>query len=430
MARKSDIKFDFFGNATVYVKPLTAADARLKFRAKRRIKVDLKKGNAKDIRRVLNSISKMSDRELSELFLSFQSIKEIYDVSIKVIEQGVCKDYAELHLLTATRIKKAGDQLQINSELDDSFHKNLTEKMNEFDNSDGGPRVSSNMYVFKLSYDSKSTADNAIDAAILGNSLLNMSALIKESAKVLNGEDADARVEVKAHEPGSFIVEFVAWLNEGGIDVLRALGITSTTAAAGLGNVFSALKALQNRKQIEKSIKDGNTTLLLEDGEKITIPTEVDTLISTYSVRTKLEQIVKKASESEASATVKILSGNNTVVQEIDNTEAKFFKAPPRKLLSEEMVTNDVINVVFSVVALESKTGWRIKLPNGNTVSATMNDDAFIERINKRERVFIKGDLFEIELKTVETTVDGNTTVKRSIERVIRHRVDESKKVI
>lgn len=287
-----------------------------------------------------------------------------------------------------------------------------------------------NKYVFKLSYDSNSTADNTIDASILGTSLINMSQLIKESTKVLHGEEADARVEVQAHEPGSFIVEFVAWLDNGGIEVLRALGIATTTASVSISTVFGALKALRNRKQVEKQIIDDVAEITFDDGEKVKIPVTVDKLVSNFSIRKHISEVVKKASDFEDGATVKLLDDNNQVVEEVTPEEVEYFKAPSRKLMAEEITTEKATNVVFTVVALESKTGWKIRLHNGDEVSARMNDEAFMERISNRERQFIKGDMFEVKLKTVERIVDGKTTTTRSIEQVIRHRVEESKKVL
>lgn len=287
-----------------------------------------------------------------------------------------------------------------------------------------------NKFVFKLSYDSNSTADHTIDASILGTSLINMSELIKESTKVLNGEGAEARVEVQAHEPGSFIVEFVAWLDAGGIEALRALGLVTSTSTVTAATVFSALKALRNRKQAEKRIKGDITEITFDDGETVQIPSTVDKLVSNFSIRKHLSEIVKKASDSEEGATVRLLDDNNQVVEEVDPDEVVYFKAPSRKLMAEEIITEETKNVVFTVVALESKTGWKIRLPDGDEVSARMNDEAFIERINNRERQFIKGDMFEIKLKTVERIVDGKVGTTRYIEKVVRHRVDESRKVL
>lgn len=285
-------------------------------------------------------------------------------------------------------------------------------------------------HVFKLSYDSTSTDDHTIDAEVLGKSLLNMSALIKESTKVLNGEQSTARVEVQAHEQGSFVVEFVTWLNDGGTDVLRSLGIFSTAASATAGNVFAAIKALKNRKQIAKHVKNGNVEILFDDGNSLSIPENVDKLVSNHSVRTKIEEVVKKASDFEEGATVKFMNEDDEIMEEIEPDEVIYFKAPPRKLLAEEVTKTITTNVIFTVVALESKNGWKIRLADNQEVSAVMNDKGFIERINNREREFIKGDMFEVELKTVERTLDNKVTTRRSIEKVIRHRVDPNRKVL
>jgi hypothetical protein len=59
-----------------------------------------------------------------------------------------------------------------------------------------------------------------------------------------------------------------------------------------------------------------------------------------------------------------------------------------------------------------------------------MNDSGFIERINNRKKEFLQGDMFEIKLKTVSRELDGKSSTSRSIEEVIRHRVDKSRKII
>tara|TARA_R110002124_G_scaffold53671_4_gene153809 strand:+ start:585 stop:1499 length:915 start_codon:yes stop_codon:yes gene_type:complete len=285
-------------------------------------------------------------------------------------------------------------------------------------------------YVFKLSYDSTSTADNTIDAEILGRSLINMSELINESTKVINGEDTSARIEVQAHEPGSFVIEFVAWLDNGGMEVLRSLGILSPVSAVGIGSVFAAIKALKNRKQVSKTIKDGVAEIKFDDGETIIVTESVDKLISNYAVRNHLDHIVKKTADFEAGAKVKFLNEQDELVEVIQPDEIEYFKAPSRKLLQEETTIEETLNIVFTVVALESKTGWKVRLPNNVEVAVRINDEAFLERIKNRERQFIKGDMFEVKLNTVERRLDGKVTVTRSIEAVIRHRVDASKKVL
>ncbi|WP_416305205.1 hypothetical protein [Neptunicella sp. SCSIO 80796] len=284
--------------------------------------------------------------------------------------------------------------------------------------------------IFKLSYNSTSTEDNTIDATVLGNSLINMSALIKESTKVLHGEESTARVEVQAHEPGSFVVEFAAWLDAGGADVLQTLGIVTTGAAVSIGNVFAALKALKNRTPVSKFVEGDTTKIIFDDGESISIATKTDKLISNYSVRQRLDQVVKKAAEYEDGATVTFLTEDDEVIEQVTPEQIEFFKAPPRKILAQELTEVDTTNVIFTVVALESKKGWKIRLANGEEVSATMNDDSFIERINNRKREFLKGDMFEIKLKTITRELDGKSSISRSIEEVIRHRVDKSRKVI
>ena len=98
---------------------------------------------------------------------------------------------------------------------------------------------------FKLSYKLSSTEDHTIDAEVLGKSLTNMAGMLKEADKIVNGEESEIKVQVRAHEEGSFMVDMVTWLNEGGIDILRTLGITLTTGAVGTATFFQKVKAIR-----------------------------------------------------------------------------------------------------------------------------------------------------------------------------------------
>lgn len=105
-----------------------------------------------------------------------------------------------------------------------------------------------NKQVFKLSYDMKETAEHTIDAEMLGHAILSMTSTMKTANKLLNGDNSDLQVQIRAHQEGSFVVEFVTWLNNGGADVLQILGITTAASVAGTKTVLGAMEELKGRK--------------------------------------------------------------------------------------------------------------------------------------------------------------------------------------
>jgi len=287
-----------------------------------------------------------------------------------------------------------------------------------------------NKQELKLSYDLTSTEDHTIDAAVLGNSLIHMAKLVKESDKLLNGEHSDAKVEVKAHSEGSFIVEAVIWLQEGGIDVLKALGMTLAGATGTAATFFSAVKALKNRtikQRIRKN--DGKWTLTLDDDTEMECPDDVVELLDNHSVRSHAAELINKPTKNNESAAVKFQVGNETV-EVIEQDEVEYFKAPAKKTMQSETTREQIVNARFTVISLEKKTGWKIRLPDDEEVTVKIEAEAFWERINRSEAAFIKGELFEMKLKTITKTLDGKPSYTRSITDVIRHRVEESKKLI
>lgn len=289
---------------------------------------------------------------------------------------------------------------------------------------------------FKLSYQLSSTEDHTIDADLLGQSLINMAGMLKEADKIINGEDSNISVEVRAHEEGSFMVDMVTWLNEGGIDILKTLGITVTGGVVTAATFFQAIKAMRGRNiTVKARTEEGKWSLTLDDGEQIECTEEMEKLLSNYSFRKKVDEVINKPTNGEEAATISFIevddeTGEETTTEVIKQEEAEFFKAPPRKIFALETIEEKDIEVRFTVLSLEKQTGWRVRLPDDTEVPVKITDEGFLERANQREGAVIKGDLFVVRMKTIIKNIDGKDNTTREIIRVIRHRVDKDKKVV
>lgn len=289
---------------------------------------------------------------------------------------------------------------------------------------------------FKLSYQLSSTEDHTIDADLLGQSLINMAGMLKEADKIVNGEESDITVEVRAHEEGSFMVDMVTWLNAGGIDILKTLGITASEGTVAAVTFFQAVKAMRGRNITAKAKTDGdNWHLTLDDGEQMECTDEMGKLLSNYSFRKKVDEVINKPTAGEETATISFIevddeTGDDKTTEVIQQQEAEFFKSPPRKIFALETIEEEDLEVRFTVLSLEKKTGWRVRLPDDNEVSVKITDEGFLERANQREGAIIKGDLFVVRMKKVTKNIDGNESTTREIIRVIRHRVNKDRKVV
>ncbi len=277
---------------------------------------------------------------------------------------------------------------------------------------------------FKLKFDTPEEdgkPTHQIDAETLADSLKELSGLLRNSLKTLNGESASAHLDVKANSEGSFIVEFVAFLSSGGIEMLKTLGITTSTLSATGGGVLSLLKQIGERKIVKRIINDDDSvSLILSDDQKIDCTQEVSKLMDSYSVRKNIENLVSKPIAHGGANGISFLDENETVVTNLPKEALNSFKAPARKDFTSEKTSVNRVEVVFEVINFTKATGWKIRIEGkDNSLSVRINDQAFLERVSASKREFKKGQTFQVDLKTKEKLVEGLTTIAYSIEQVV-----------
>jgi len=276
---------------------------------------------------------------------------------------------------------------------------------------------------FKLKFDTPEEdgkPTHQIDAETLADSLKELSGLLRNSLKTLNGESASAHLDVKANSEGSFIVEFVAFLSAGGLEMLKTLGITAATTATTGGSVFSLLKQIGERKIVKRIINDDDSvSLVLSDDKKIDCTQEVSKLMDSYSVLKNIENLVSKPITHGGANGISFLDENEIVITSLPKEALNSFKAPTRKDFTSEKTSVDRFEVVFEVINFTKPTGWKIRIEGEDSqLSVRINDQAFLERVSASKRDFKKGQTFLVDLKKKEKLIEGLTTVAYSIEHV------------
>ena len=278
-----------------------------------------------------------------------------------------------------------------------------------------------NKQVFKLSYDMTETADHTIDAETLGHSILSMTSAIKNANKILNGENSDLQVQVRAHQEGSFMVEFVTWLNNGGANVLLTLGVVSAAGVSSASTVFGAMEALKGRKITGSVRRDGKVVLKTKDGSEHELEPDVAKILLDKDIRKDIETVFKTPIENKQDAKLVIKNEHNEEIKVVASEDVATFKKLPQKTLEQVEEKTNQMTIHFSQVNFEATTGWKCKLPNGDIESVRMNHEAFINRINRGYEEFSKTKPCLVQMKTVKTTKpDGSVNIRYAIEEVIR----------
>lgn len=284
---------------------------------------------------------------------------------------------------------------------------------------------------FKISYDIPEAANHTIDAELLGESIISTARLIKNTNKILNGEDAELNIEVKAPAPGSVVVEFVTLLNSAGINPLTTLGFVAGTVP-GAATVLGAIQALQSRKvTLVEEEEEDEVQLKLSDNNAINLPVEVAKVALNRDVRKNLEKIINDPIHGAQSGQVIFKNENDENVVNIPVEQISFYKKPSKAVVEDVEEIEEDKEIRFVRVNFDGVTGWKIELPDRSEVAVKMSDETFIERVNQSQQKFSKEDLFSVSLKTVVTKKHGTKpTFKREITRVKRHRKNEEDKII
>lgn len=279
-------------------------------------------------------------------------------------------------------------------------------------------------HIFQISYDTDETADHTIDAEKLGLAIVSTAKALKNADKMVNGESSALDLEVKAHSEGSFVVEFVTYVNSAGINPLSLLGFVADSAIPV--TVFGAIQQLASRKiKLVEKIKGGKAKLTLNDKTELELPENVADLVASKTFREDIETIIKSPLEGAANAKFIVKDENENEIFSVGEEDASSFKTLPVNVVDEVNEFTETKNVKFSKVDFEGASGWQVRFSNDETATISMKDGAFLERINKNKENFSKGDLFVVKLKTTKTHRHGTTPrYKREVVEVIRNRTE------
>ncbi|NSY36521.1 hypothetical protein DS891_23840 [Pseudoalteromonas sp. JC28] len=287
---------------------------------------------------------------------------------------------------------------------------------------------------FSIFYRSKETENHTIDAESLGQSLISFAKALKMADIAINGPNSELEIDVKAHKPGSFGVEFeIVHLLENAKDILQYLGIVTTSGTITGGSLIALLKKVNGRKITGTVRKQGADSIIqLDDGSEIKCDATLEELATNPEFRKHYEDVFYNPVKNDPTATVCIEDAESKVVENLELKTLESFKKIDGR--SVETKTEEFVkNIRFTQVNFDSGAkGWRAELPNHeNDVAVKLADESFFSTIDKSETSLVKGSLFEVKLE-VKTffKVNQSPTYRYTILKVIRHRTSKEQKLI
>ena len=277
---------------------------------------------------------------------------------------------------------------------------------------------------FTLTYDGPALANHEMDVRDLAPALLAVGELFDAMNVLLNGETADIQVNVRAHEPGCFSVVFdiIQGWKDGALALLTGDVIT---AAGNLKELLLTVGGLvwwirnhkgKNPDRVEKL--SGNMMRIFYGYESFDVPLALLRLYQDLAVRSALEKVVHRPLQSEGIDEV-VFGDRKAVGQTVTKKEADAFKAPE---IPEQILVNDTREAAFSIVSLAFKEDNKWRLHDGsNSVSAVIEDDEFLSRVNRNQIRFAKGDVLVCEVKFMQRQTAKGLVTDNIVTKVKQH---------
>jgi len=280
-------------------------------------------------------------------------------------------------------------------------------------------------YTFKYEADS-----NSIDLNTLLVSQVHFMAILNELKNEV-APGSDLSIKIRPLEKGSVPFDFI--LNVSWIENMLQLHNTSVQVvelgSAIVGGLVALIQLkiwLKGEPAKQTIINNDNTiTIINSDGSQMVI---AQNIYNIYVTNIVVDKAISKAFDAidkdEEVSGVEVLNEKKQPLVTIPRAQfAGLVMANPSfdKKKKTELMSNATL--VVSTVVFDQQRKWQFYLENGRKITAGINDENFIDKINNGES-FSKGDVLianlEIE-KVYDKSLDMFVEQSFTLTKVIRH---------
>lgn len=277
---------------------------------------------------------------------------------------------------------------------------------------------------FTLTYDGPALVNHEMDVRDLAPAMLGVGELFDAMNLSLNGEAAEVKVNVRAHEPGCFSVVFdiVQGWKDGTLAFLSGDVVTSAInlkeLLLGAGGLIWWIRTRRGKNPDKVERIAGNMLRIHYGDDAFDVPLALLRLYQDLAVRSALEKVVHRPLQRPGIELVEF--GDRALPdQQVSADEAEAFRSPD---LPEEILVKDVREAAFSIVSLAFKEDNKWRLHDGsNPVSAIIRDEEFLARVDRNQIRFAKGDVLICEVEFTQKRTSKGLTTENIVTRVKRH---------
>jgi len=280
---------------------------------------------------------------------------------------------------------------------------------------------------FRIRFDGAGVAQGTMDVRDLAPALMSVGQIFDAANATLNGDAAKVRVEVTATETACFDVglqcaqsiyeQVVGFLSGDGVTAAASL---TTPVGGGGGGLIWLIKQLrgENPERVEHH-DDGNVSIR-KGSHRLIVPFKVWKLYQDQAVRKAMSDFARVVDDPQIdSAEWQNMDGRTEPVL-IEKSEARYFDAPEPP---EEVLVDDTHTTAYSIVSLAFKEDNKWRLHDGNnTISVTIDDQTFLDRVNENEVAFAKGDVLVCKVNVRQTRDKKGLHTEHRVVEVLDHK--------
>lgn len=283
---------------------------------------------------------------------------------------------------------------------------------------------------FSIAYDGPALSNGTMDVRDLAPALLAIGQLFDAGNAALNGDSAQIRVEVRASDHGSFEISFQVMQTFGqqivgllsGDEVTAAIHLKELLVTGGYitaGGLIWLVKRLRGDKPDRIEKVDAQNIRITYNGETFVAPLKLLRLYQDIAVRDAVHKLVQEPLEKDGIDKFSVVD-NGAVIESVNKEEAAFFANPE---VQEAVVLESTHRAAFSIISLAFKEDNKWRLNDGNNqISATINDEDFIRRVDRNQVSFSKGDILVCDVHVTQKEIKGTLKTEYVVERVVEHK--------
>lgn len=287
--------------------------------------------------------------------------------------------------------------------------------------------------IARVAYNGEGLRTGAMDVRELAPALLAVGDLLERSNHVLNGDRAKLSVMVRSDfEVGSFEIVFELAQSlatqthmfisgeqlKSAKEIAEFVGLI-VGGGGGLYGLLELIKFLRGKSATEgTTLQNGNIQIKIEgNNNHVEVRPEVFQLANDQETR-KAASAVMKPLTSHGIDRFEVRSEGHVTAYGREDLPAF---APPRPVEQEITNVDTEQTVALEVIkpSFEDGLTWMFSDGSGGRVSATMKDDGFVDRIQRRELAFSKGTILRLVMRSKRYATGTGLRTENEVVRVL-----------